>query len=78
MQWDYVYADYGVTVTFKVSNDTALGQLTDREVMSLQQMIYLTLNCFTYTRALYLQDLTDKNKIIRTENEKESDNEQVA
>lgn len=62
MQWDYVYADYGVTVTFKVSNDTALGQLTDREVMSLQQMIYLTLNCFTYTRALYMQDLIDKHK----------------
>lgn len=73
METDFYFADIQVGITLKVVDEGALAGITDNQVASLRQMIYTTLNCFIYTRALFLTDSAelqkiDKDKIRGSEN----------
>ena len=70
MEFDFVYADLKVQVIFKADNDTVYGQLTDNEVMILQQQIYVTLTCFSMTRGFFALDKLEeyrKDRLSETE-----------
>lgn len=56
MQFEYVFADLQVQVTFVADDKSPFAVLTDNEVKAFQQLIYMTLTAFHYTRALYLAD----------------------
>lgn len=56
METDFYFADIQVGITLKANDKGALAGLTDNQLASLRQSIYTTLNCFIYTRALFLSD----------------------
>ena len=56
MQWDYVYADLQVQVTFDADGTGAFGNLTDSEIKALQQLVYHGLMIFNNMRMLYAAD----------------------
>lgn len=56
MQFDYVYANMQTKVTFDVDSEDMFGKLTDKEILVLQQLIYMTLQTFSYVRGLYAAD----------------------
>jgi len=62
METDFYFADIQVGITLKVNDKGALTQLTDNQLASLRQSIYTTLNCFIYTRALFLSDMAALQK----------------
>lgn len=65
METDFYFADIQVGIALKVSEKGALAGLTDNQLASLRQSIYTTLNCFIYTRALFLTDTEDLvNQIV--------------
>lgn len=64
MEFDFYYADIQLGVKFDAEAETAFAQLTDNEVLTLQQIIYLGLNTFLLTRALYGSDVAAYRKII--------------
>lgn len=59
MQWDYVYADLQLQVTFDAEVDSAFGHLTDSETMALQQLVYHGLMIFLNVRSLYAADAAE-------------------
>lgn len=78
MEYDYVYGELRVSLTLKAEDDSFFGQLTPGQMQCLGQSLYLALNCFSIGEALRQIDLIDRDKIRGSENEKESDNEQMA
>jgi len=63
MQWDYVYADLQLQVTFDAEANGAFGQLTDIEIKALQQLVYHGLMIFLNVRGLYTADkMTEAQK----------------
>lgn len=68
MQWEYVYADLQLQVTFDADGTSPFGQLTDIEVETLQQLTYMTLLEFLYVRALYAKDIDGLKKIMESLN----------
>lgn len=69
MKTDFYFADIQVGIELKVDDRGALAGLTDNQLASLRQSLYTTLNCFIYTRALFLSD----NEIHREKPESEKD-----
>jgi len=59
MQWDYVYADLSLQVTFDAHAHSAFSHLTDTEVKLLQQIVYMAIHTFILTRALNAKDAAD-------------------
>lgn len=55
-EYDFYYADLGITITVKPDEGNIITELTDNQRLALQQIIYLALNTFSYTRALFLAD----------------------
>jgi len=66
MVTDFYFADIQVGITLKVNERGALAGLTDNQLASLRQSIYTTLNCFIYTRALFLTDKIDERLTIKS------------
>lgn len=67
MQWDYVYADLKLQVTFDAEADSAFGQLTNIEIKALQQLVYHGLMIFSNVRMLYAADDIDKRMVKAVE-----------
>lgn len=59
MQWDYVYADLQLQVSFDAEADSVFGQLTDNETAALQQLVYHGLMIFVNMRSLYTADAAE-------------------
>jgi len=74
METDFFYADIQVGITLKVIESGALSELTDNEVSSLRQILYLALNSFVYVRALYAADVAAIERAKRAFSQKK-DNE---
>jgi len=55
-EYDFYYADLQVTIKVSSHKEHALDKLTQNEQQALSQIMYLALNSFHYTRALYLAD----------------------
>ena len=55
-EFDFYYADYQVTITFKAEGSKAFDELTDNERQALGLMLHMLLDVYVYTRALYLAD----------------------
>lgn len=73
MQWDYVYADLQLQVTFDADSDSPFFRLTDAEVKVLQQLLYHGLMIFLNVRSLYAADAADFAK--RMDEARKRDNE---
>jgi len=53
MKYEFYYADLKLSVVLEYEAEDVFPELTDNEFLSLQQIIYLGLNSFLITRALY-------------------------
>lgn len=56
IEYEFYYADLQVTMKVTMDKQHTLDKLTLNEQQALSQIIYLALNSFHYTRALYLAD----------------------
>lgn len=51
MRSEVTFADLQLTVVISASADTPFAHLTANEVMTMQQIVYMSLNTFLITRA---------------------------
>lgn len=72
MEFDFYYADLQVGVTFKSDKPDVFAELTDNEVLALQQIVYLSLNTFLLTRTLYLKECIESLERIEQAGKKDT------
>jgi len=56
VEYDFYYADIQVTVKVIPHKEHPLDKLTQNERQALSQIMYLAINTYKFTRALYLSD----------------------
>lgn len=61
MQIEYVFADHSVTVTLSSDEAGLVGGLNDTDVKCLEQIIYMAISCFVFTRAMALSERSQDN-----------------
>ena len=62
METVFYFADIRVGIELRLDDNGALSRLNENELSSLRQSLYTTLNCFIYTRALFLSDMAALQK----------------
>ena len=75
MVTDFYFADIGVGISIVLNEDGQLGNLTEDQLSALRQVLYLGLNTFAYTRALFLLE-ADKIPNIPEAKKETKDNKQ--
>lgn len=73
MQWEYVYADLQLQVTFVADSRSPFKELNANERETLNRLLYMALTNFNWLRALYLKDAIEYAK--RMDKARERDNE---
>lgn len=63
MKLSFTYADLQVTAIVQFKKDHEFNKLSDNEVNALQQILYMSLNTFHFTRGLYLAGQIDYEEL---------------
>ena len=59
MQFDFVFADLQVQVSFDADNTGSFGQLTDKDLTLLRNVVYMGLCTFMYSKMPGVQMFID-------------------
>lgn len=59
MEIEHYFADLNVHVTLTSPKGGLVNSMSDTDADVVMQMIYMTLNCFSYSRVMYSKERSD-------------------